>query len=168
MPNAVVRLKPKQMNATTVVDNPGVDTLIPTEKAVRDVIGAAFTPIMHSQLLMTIDGVYLQAYHQGIKQFKFRLNDVEAGATIEEIYVQLGTAPVGGALRVDIHKNGATIHSGTTYIELAAGFAAVSRTTDFAGAGAIAKNDYFQLELVQGNGSAADLIVHMRYYWAMI
>jgi hypothetical protein len=122
-------------------------------------------PVYHGQLIWTIESIYLGAAYQGLKPLRLWLPYVGAGATIEEIVAVVNTAPTASNLRLDIHKNGSTIFSGTAYVEIPTTQYSVSRTTNFTSSGAIAKDDYFQLELVQGDSVAADLVVHMRYKW---
>ena len=133
----------------------------------HDVFYAPINLQNHGQLIWTIEGANLTAAQQGVKPLKLRLPYVGAGGTIEEVYGQLGTAPNGANIRVDIHKNGTSIFTATNYVEIAIGNTTVSKTNDLAGSGAIAKDDYFQIELVQGDVVAADLVIHMRYYWIL-
>jgi len=141
----------------TAVDNAGNDATDVTVK----------TLVVHAQMIFTIEGLYLAAADQGLKPLRIRAPYVGAGATIEEIYAQLNTTPGAANLRLDIHKNGSTIFTGTAYVEIAPTGYTVSRTTNFDGGGAFAKDDYFQLELVQGDTDAADLVVHVRYKWTL-
>lgn len=120
--------------------------------------------VNHAQMLWSIEGANLST--TGVKPLKIRAPYVGTGATIEEVYLQLGTAPASTALRINVLKNGSTILSGTTYIEIATSSTTASRTTDFAST-AMAKDDYFQIEVVQGDATAADLIVHLRYKWTL-
>jgi hypothetical protein len=122
--------------------------------------------VMHSQLIFTTEGAYLGAIWVGVHAMKLRMPYVGAGATIEEVYVQLGTAPGATSVKVNILRNGATILDVTPYVELGVGVTAVSRITQFI-AGSWAKDDYLQWELVQGDSTAADLIIHVRYKWTM-
>lgn len=128
---------------------------------------AGGTVVQHAQIVFTIEGAYLGASYQGVKPLRIPLPYVGAGGTIEEVYCRLNTAPGSAALRLDIHKDGSTIFSGTEYVEIAVAGYTVSRTTNFAGSGAIAKDSYFQLELVQGDAVAADLVVCLRYKWTL-
>jgi hypothetical protein len=138
-----------------ISDNPGDDS---TDVTIDPLV-------MHSQIIWTIESTYIAAANQGLKPLRLWLPYVGAGATIEEIIAVVNTAPTASNLRLDIHKNGSSIFSGTLYVEIPTTQYSVSRTTNFAGGGAIAKDDYFQLELVQGDSVAADLTVHMRYKW---
>lgn len=129
--------------------------------------GATPTLVQHAQIVFTIEGAYLAASYQGVKPLRIPLPYVGAGGTIEEVYCRLNTAPGSAALRLDIHKDGSTIFTGTEYVEIAVAGYTVSRTTNFAGGGAITKDSYFQLELVQGDAVAADLVVCLRYKWTL-
>jgi hypothetical protein len=53
---ANTKLKVSQLQATTSVGSPGVDTLLPTEKAVRDAIGAAASPALIQLAVLTPTG----------------------------------------------------------------------------------------------------------------
>jgi hypothetical protein len=141
---------------TIVTDNSGAD---------RTEVDAS--KVQHAQFIFTIESANLAVANQGVKPLKFRVPYVGAGAVIEEIYVQLGTTPGAANIRIDIHKNGATVNNTTAYVEIAVGDTTASRTTNFVGGGALAKDDYLQLELVQGDATAADLVVHVRYKWTL-
>jgi len=120
--------------------------------------------VNHAQMLWSVEGANLST--TGVKPLKIRAPYVGTGGTIEEIYLQLGTAPSASAVRINIYKNGSTILSGTTYVEIATSQTTASRTTNFAST-AMAKDDYFQFEVVQGDATAADLLVHLRYKWTL-
>jgi len=142
---------------TVVTDNSGSD---------RTEVDAS--KVMHAQMVFTIEGLYLAVANQGLKPLKIELPYVGAGATIEKVTARLNTTPGAANLRLDIHKNGVgSIFSGTEYIEIAPTGYTVSRTTNFVSSGAIAENDFFQLELVQGDATAADLVVRMQYKWTL-
>jgi hypothetical protein len=96
---------------------------------------------------------------------KLRVPYVGAGATIEEIYVQLNTAPGASALRVNILRNGLTVLDSTPYIEIAIGAYTASRVASLLTP--LNKDDYLQWELVNGDSTAADLTIHVRYKWTM-
>jgi len=141
----------------TAEDNAGDDSTDITVK----------TLVQHGQIIWTIESAYLAVANQGLKPLKLRLPYVGVGATIEEVYAQVNTCPTVANLRIDIHKNGSSIFTATQYVEIVTTQYQVSKTTDFAGGGAIAKDDYFQMELVQGDATAADLVLHMRYKWIL-
>ena len=141
----------------TASDDAGNDTTIVTAKPL----------VIHSQIIFTIEGVYLTSGDQGLKPLRFRMPYVGAGATIEEVFIQLDTAPSAANLRVDIHKNGTSIFSATNYVEITVGSIYASKTTDLASGGACAKDNYFQIELVQGDSTAANLSVHLRFKWTL-
>lgn len=122
-------------------------------------------PIHHQQIIWSIEGPFL--YNTQVFKLKFDLAYVGASAAIEEIHIRLDVAPVSTALRFRVLKNGTSIFTGTNYIEVPTGQYTASRTTGFVDDGAIAKDDYFQLEIVQGDGFASDMVAEMRYKWTM-
>jgi hypothetical protein len=121
------------------------------------------TFIQHSQAVLTVGGVLSST---GVKPLRIYTPDVASGATIEEIYVAVNTAPASTALRVRVLKGGSTIFSGTDYIEVSLGSNTASRTTNFVST-SLSKNDYFTIEIVQGDSTASDLSVHIRYKWTL-
>lgn len=129
--------------------------------------GNVKTAVHHQQIIWTIDGNYMTSVEVGVSPLKYSLAYVGAGATIEEVKAIVGTAPTTTALRFRILKNGSTIFTGTDYVELATSVSSASRTTDFASSGTAAKDDYFQLEIVQGDVAAANLVIAMRYKWTL-
>jgi len=119
------------------------------------------TKIMHAQAVLTIEGVISAT---GTKPVRIYMPYVGAGATIEEIFLSVNTAPTSTTLRVDVNKNGTSIFNSVQYAEIVAGSNTVSKTTDFATT-ALAKDDYLTIEVVLGNTVASDLSVHVRYKW---
>ena len=134
---------------------------------VISLIGNIKAAVHHQQLIWEIDGAYISSLEVGVDPKALFMAYVGAGAVIEEIKAHLGTAPSTTPVRLRIKKNGSTIFTGTDYIEFGTGVQDLSRTTDFAGGGACAKDDYFQRELVQGDAVAADLTLQMRYKWTL-
>ena len=122
--------------------------------------------ISHSQFIWTIEGTNIGAGDTGVKPFKFRIPYVGGGALIEEVYGQLGTAPVSADLHVDILKNGSSILSTPAYLVISTGATTSIRTSGIS-ATPVSKNDYFQIELLQGDNTAADLVIHLRYKWTL-
>jgi hypothetical protein len=132
-------------------------------------IGNIKPSVHHQQIIWEIRGASMATSDQGVDLLKIPLAYVGAGATIEEIYIILGTSPTGSNLRFRILKNGSTIFTVTDYVELGVGSTIASRTTDFASGGVCTKDDYFQLELVQGDSNviAANATIQMRYKWTL-
>ena len=172
--NSIVRDMPIQFRRGNMIERP---VLYPGEPYIElDTgklyvgtieVGTSTTFVEHAQLLFTIEGANLGVGNQGVKPLKIYLPYVGSGGTIEEIFAVVGTSPSGANLRLDVYKNGSSVFTGTGYIEIATGAYTVSRTTALVGSGAIAKNDYFQLVLTQGDASAADLVLHIRYKWTL-
>jgi hypothetical protein len=121
--------------------------------------------VMHSQIVFTVEGLYLGAIWQGVKPMRIRVPYVGAGATIEKITTELGTAVGVTAMRIAILNNGSNILTGTTYIETPVGQTYVTRTTNITTA--LALDDYLQWQLVQGDAQAADLVIRILYKWTM-
>lgn len=131
-------------------------------------VGNHFSHVMHAQMTWDIPGgSELDSAHEGVSPLKFRLPYVGSGARIEEIYLQVGTAPGAAHLRVDIHKNGSSTMLTLEFVQVSTGETEGSRTTGFANDGIIEKDDYFQWELVQGDDSVTDLVIHLRYKWTL-
>ena len=138
-----------------------------TDNAGSDRTEVDGTKVNHGQIIFTIEGANLAAANQGVKPLRIRAPYVGAGATIEEVFLQLNGAPGAAILRVDIHKNGSSIFNVTKYAEIAIGDYYGNKTTDLLSSGAFAKDDYFQIELVQGDTNAQDLVCHLRYKWTL-
>jgi hypothetical protein len=120
----------------------------------------------HSQLIWTIDSTNLTSGDVGIKPLKIRLPYVGVGGIVEEIFAQLGVAPASTNVQINLLKNGSTIFSAPSYIEIATSATYASKVTGFVNT-SISKNDYFQIELVQGDETASDLVIHLRYKWLL-
>lgn len=135
-----------------------------TGKLVKDGGAVPTTPVAHAQVIFSIEGANLVTTET--KPLMIRVPYVGAGATIEEIYCQLGTTPSSANLRITILNNGSNILSGTNYIEIATGATTASRTTNFTST-ALAKDDYLQFGISQGDAGAKDLTVHIRYKWTL-
>lgn len=125
------------------------------------------TFVVHAQIIFTIEGANLATDDEGVKPLKIYIPYVGAGATLEEVFIVLGTSPVTDHVQIGLLNNGATIFTGTTYMEIPDGSTSVSRTTNFVDGGALTKDDYLQIELVAGDDAAADLVVHVRYKWTL-
>jgi len=115
---------------------------------------------VNQQYLLTIEGAYLSTSHAGIKPIRIYAHDV-TGATVDEIFCAVNTAPATSLVRLDVLKNGVSIL--TSYLDIAVGEYTAS-TTDIATA-TFSKDDYFQIQLVSGDTVASDLTVHIRFSW---
>lgn len=118
--------------------------------------------LVKQQILFTIEGANLTSTDEGIKTLRVSAHDVGDYCTIDEVYCTLGTAPSTTALRVDIMKNGVSVFDINEYIEIPVGDTEASKSTDMSPS-LLAKNDILQLELVQGDDDAADLVAHLRF-----
>jgi len=125
--------------------------------------GYTYEKIFHTQAVFTYENIISSV---GDNPIKIAVPYVGAGAVIEEVYAVLGTAPSTTPVRINIKNNGASIFTGTQYVELALGTSVISRTIDFVST-ALAKDDLLTMEIVQGDIAAADMSVHVRYRWAL-
>lgn len=125
--------------------------------------GHTHTYVQHVQVVFTIES---NVNVTGTKPIRIHVPYVGAGATIEEVYIAVGTAPTTSALRIDVNKNATSIFNSTQYVEIAIGAYSASKTSDFAST-SLAKDDYFTIEVVQGDTVASDLSVHIRYKWTL-
>lgn len=119
--------------------------------------------IFHSQAILSIEGVVAVA---GTKPLRVYIPYVGTGATIEEVFVSVATAPVGAGLQIDVNKNGSSIFNVTQYVEIGVGAYTATKSTDFATT-SLAKDDYLTIEVVLQNATASDLTVHVRYKWEL-
>lgn len=131
--------------------------------------GGAWKPSTVSGVLNTVHQQVIFSYEGeitsiGTKPLRLYVHDVGAGATLEEIFVSLNTAPLSTPVRIDVLKNGVTVLDVIDYIQINAGSYTASRTTNFVTTD-ISKDDYFQYEVVQGDYAASDLTVHIRFRW---
>ena len=120
--------------------------------------------VNHAQVILTIEGIVNTT---GLKPIRIHIPYIGEGATIEEVYLSVGTAPTTTALRINVYKNGETIFDTTQYVELATDEFSASKTTDFASSATLAKDDYLTFGVTQGDVAAADLTVHIRYKWTL-
>ena len=153
-----------------------VSVVVPSEQDILQYVGGYWYPIPWTGMVTTITGITKTIQQQmlfsyegilsetGTKPLKVAANYVGDSGSVDEIYLTLGTAPTSTAVRVNILKNGVTILDSPSYIECGVGNTVASKTTGFADQ-TIAYNDYFQYQLVQGDVSAANMVVHVRYSW---
>ena len=125
-----------------------------------------YTPTIHQQYIFFIEGNNVTSADEGVIPFRIYAHDVNSFATITEVFCSTDTPPSGGALRVDVLKNGTSIFNATQYVEIPAGSGYMVKDSDFSDDTFI-KNDYFQIELVQGNTVAQNLSVHVRFDWTL-
>ena len=92
---------------------------------------------------------------------RFYVHQLGDNPKIENILAFVGTAPMLNNLRLKVLRNGVNIFSTINYLEIPIGQNLKSENTGFNDA--ISSNDYFQLEIVQGDSFAADLTLHIRF-----
>lgn len=127
-------------------------------------LGVRWTPysstsnFLHQQIILTIVGANL--YENGVKPLRIYTQITGLNPHIEEILFYLATAPVYQDLRLAIRRNGNNIIT-AGYVSLDVGQNFKSITAGFDNT--INYDDYFQIEIVQGDVMAADLVVHIRF-----
>ncbi len=121
--------------------------------------------IISQQVIFFASGDELRQTEIGTKPMRLYVHDVGFECNIYEILLAVNTPPTSSGLRIDILKNGTSILNSPNYIEIPVGNYYVIETSlaDYS----IQKNDYFQWELVQGDTSASDLTIHIRFKWEL-
>jgi hypothetical protein len=114
---------------------------------------------INQQIVFTIasSGVVIS----GVRPLRIYAHDVNTEATISEILVAFNTPPVG-EVRMNVLKNGATIFSPPAYVAVSPGAYTGYRTTNFLDDNFV-KDDYFQIAVVQGDNTASDMTLHIRF-----
>lgn len=135
------------------------DTLVWSPTSLSGVLSRT----IHQQTIFSIEGTNMAAADQGVKPLKMYVHDVGFDCQLEEVFCAVGTAPGAADLHIDILKNGATVFNTPEYLTLpvGSGYAARGNFSD----AQLAKDDYLQFELVQGDSTASDLTVHVRFKW---
>jgi hypothetical protein len=118
----------------------------------------SFTKQIRQQIVFTIAGNNL--YNIEVKPIRIYLHQVGDNPKIEEILCYVNTPPSTNNLRLKILKNGSNILTTPNYIEIPVGQKIKTINTGFNDS--ITYNDYFQLEISQGDITASDLTVHIR------
>ena len=118
---------------------------------------------IHQQAVFSVEGINLTSSDIGIKPLKIYVHEVGFAGQFEEIFIAANSPPGATDLRINILKNGTTIFNSPEYLTLAVGSGYAVRG-DFAD-DQVAKDDYLQFQLVQGDATAADLTVHVRFKW---
>jgi|GEM_PF-3003187 len=111
------------------------------------------------QIIFTVASTNL--FSVGVKPIRYYVHQVGDNPQIEEILCYLGTSPSQNNLRIKILRNGTNILTTPNYIEIPVGQNLKLINTGFDPS--INYNDYFQLEISQGDLYAADLTVHLRF-----
>lgn len=113
--------------------------------------------LQYHQMVFTVAGENLSTTGtQPLRIYAYLPTD----GTINEVYAYVATAPTTTALQINVKKGGASFITGG-YLTIPVSSNSVSGTS-FTN-DVIANNDYFQLEIVQGDTGASDLTVHVRY-----
>jgi hypothetical protein len=120
------------------------------------------TKTIQQQVIFAVDSNNLQGDDVGVFPLRMYIHDVGTDCVIDEIFCALNTAPASSAVQLAILKNGTNILTSPAYIELGVGVNEVTRASDFVSTD-LTKNDYLQLQLVQGDTTASDLTVHIRF-----
>lgn len=119
--------------------------------------------LIKQQALFYAAGDELRPAETGIKPMRIYIHDVGFNCNITEVFISAGTAPTSTPLRIDILKNEISILNSPNYIELPVGQYTVSETSFFDDV--LSKDDYLKWKLVQGDISASDLTIHVRFKW---
>jgi hypothetical protein len=118
---------------------------------------------IHQQAVFSVEGANLAAADVGIKPLRIYVHEVGFAGQFEEIFCAVGTAPGATDLHINVLKNGSTIFNSPEYLTLPVGSGYAVRA-DFVD-DQVAKDDYLQFQLVQGDAAAANLTVHVRFKW---
>jgi hypothetical protein len=143
------------MPIVTSIGTPGLDTNIPTEKAVRDAIPTTMAVVREA--IFTFEGTLL------VVSGKVRIyNKLGTTMTISQVFIAVNTAPAGAAVIVDVHKNGITIFTDQIHRPQIAdgqntGF---TTTIDIA---TLADGDYLTTDIDQIGNASDTLTVHVVY-----
>lgn len=138
--------------------NASLNAWIPTTS------GIGGSPTIHQQYIFTL-GPDVNNDLVDVLSYRIYAHDIELSATITEVYCGLNTVPASGSsIQVNVLKNGSTIFNAPAYVQIDGGNYTASRTTNFATT-TFNKNDYFQVQLVQGDSNAQYLTVHLRFDW---
>ena len=121
---------------------------------------------IHQQAVFSVEGANLAASDQGIKPLRIYVHEVGFAGQFEEIFVAANTAPGATDLHINVLKNGSTIFNAPEYLVLPVGSGYAVRG-DFVD-DLVSKDDYLQFQLVQGDATASDLTVHVRFKWEAI
>jgi hypothetical protein len=116
----------------------------------------------HSQAVFTVEGVLNIT---GEKPIRIVTPYVGGGAMIEGVYCLVRTAPNAAHLRVDVLKNGTSIFVSGQMPQVDIGAYTTNITTNILGP--LAENDDLAIDILQGDTTASDLSVHVRYLWAL-
>lgn len=115
------------------------------------------TQTIKQQLLISLAGTLEST---GVSPLGVAMHDVDA--EIDEVYIKLFSAPSTTALQLDILKNSSSILSSP--VTIGVGVTSVTVSTGFTDT-SLAKNDYLQLQLIQGDADASYLTAHVRFSW---
>jgi len=118
---------------------------------------------IHQQAVFSVEGANLGVSDQGTKALRIYVHEVGFACVLEEVFVACNTAPGAADLHINILKNGSTIFNSPEYATLpvGSGYAARANFVD----DQLTKDDYLQFALVQGDATASDLTVHVRFKW---
>jgi len=119
---------------------------------------AAVSRVEYEQIVFTVSGQNLSA--TGVRDTRIYSYLPVEGGIIREVYCYISASPTTQALRINVKKNGSDFITGG-YVQIPVGGNSVSGTS-FTN-NVISNNDYFQFEIVQGDPSAANLTIHLRY-----
>jgi len=113
---------------------------------------------IYHQAVFTVSGANLS--DTGVQPLRIYLYLPAGGGTLKEIMARVATAPASSSLRVDAKVNG-TSRIAAGYVQIAVGNYQTS-VTSFTST-TLTNDDYIQLDIVQGDTTAADLTLHFRY-----
>lgn len=120
------------------------------------------TKSINQQMVFSVESVGISGV--GILPLRIYCHDIGTQGNITEIFGAVAQAPASNPLQINVLRNGSSIFSAPAYIEIPIGAYTVTRDTGIPST-ALDKNDYFQLEVVQGDDTAAYLTVHIRFSW---
>lgn len=110
---------------------------------------------VHNQYLFTVDGVVVSG------ELPWNIYS-QSPCNIEEVFLSTRIAPVSSDIRVNVLRNGATIFQAPEYVAITTGNTTGSRNTNLIN-NSLSKDDYIQADVVQGDATAEDLVIHVRY-----
>jgi hypothetical protein len=118
---------------------------------------------IHQQAVFSIEGANMASGDVGTKPLRIYVHEVGLAGQLEEVFVACNTAPGATDLHINVLKNGSTVFNAPEYVTLSvgSGYAARANFVD----DLITKDDYLQFQLVQGDSTASDLTVHVRFKW---